>query len=234
MTEQFIVTRTGLIKIQNHPMSKRKASTQKQSKTTKRARTGSRPVQAAFTRSVEWKNFDAQNNTRIVAAQSASTIVSIFNADQGTAPNEHVGRSVKAGSLAYNFTASFAATTAGNSPVRLAIVYDRQPNASLPTVTDVWVTDTIDTMPNKNNKKRFKVLVDEKSEGLSAAGPSTLYLSGFRKFKNPLETYYNNTNGGTIADITTGSYVAFVWQNGNIITASPTSSLFTRVTYMDA
>lgn len=225
--EQQLIAFVGL------PQMKRKATTQK-GPSAKRPRTGSRPVKASFARSVEWKTFDAQNANRIVAAQAASTIVSIFNADQGTAPNEHVGRSVKAGSITYNFTASFAATTAGNSPVRLAIVYDRQPNAALPTVTDVWVTDTIDTMPNKNNKKRFKILVDEKSEGLSAAGPSNLYIHGFRKFKFPLETYYNNVNGGTIADITTGSYIAFVWQNGNIITANPTSSLFTRVTYMDA
>ncbi len=211
---------------------KRKAATQKPR--LKRQKTSGAFTAKVVARATEWKNFDAQNTNRIVAAQATSTIVSIFNADQGTAPNEHVGRSVKTGSLSYNFTASFAATTAGSSPVRLAIVYDSQPNAALPAVTDVWQTDSIDTMPNKNNKRRFKVLVDDKNEGLSVQGPNALYMTGFRKFKVPKETYYNNVNGGTIADITTGSYVAFVWQNGNIITANPTSSLFTRIVYMDA
>lgn len=233
MTEQFIVTRTGLIKIQNHPMSKRKASTQSGPKTTKRQRTGPKPAKA-FAKTVEWKNFDTQTNNEIVAAQATAVRTSIFNADQGTAPNEHVGRSIKAGSLAYNFAASFAATTAGTSPVRLAIVYDRQPNAALPATTDVFQNDTITAMPNKDNKKRFKILVDEKLEGLSAQGPTSLYCAGFRKFKVPLETYYNNNNAGSIADITTGSYISFVWQNGNIITANPTATLYTRITYMDA
>lgn len=215
------------------PMSKRKASTQKGPKTYKRQRVGKGPSKS-FARSVEWKNFDVQTTAEIVAAQATAVRTSIFSPDQGTNTDEHVGRSVKAGSLTYNFAASYAATTAGASPIRIVIVYDRQPNAALPAVTDVFVNDTITTMPNKNNKKRFKILVDEKLEGMSAQGPTSMYCSGFRKFKTPLETYFNTVNGGTIADITTGSYVSFVWQNGNIITANPTSALYTRITYMDA
>lgn len=214
----------------------------------KRKRTGGTPAQklkkvktaprtAAAVQALrlfEFKNFDAVNANRIVAAQTTATVVSIFNADQGTAPNEHVGRSVKVASLEYNFQVSAAATTAGASAIRLAIVYDRQPNAALPTTTDVWVTDEIETMKNRNNKKRFKILVDQKLEGISAtAGPASLYNSGYRRFRVPLETEYNNTNGGTIADITTGSYVAFVWQVGTLITAAPDAVLFTRIMYTD-
>lgn len=89
-------------------------------------------------------------------------------------------------------------------------------------------------MKNRNNKKRFKVLVDQKLDGVSDAGPKSIYNSGYRRFKFPLETEYNNVNGGTIADITTGSYIAYVWQVGTLITANPDAVLYTRLMYSDA
>lgn len=200
----------------------------------KRPRTGSRPVKISATRAIEWKNYDLVTANPFIAAQVTAVRTSIFNADQGTAANEHVGRSVKMGSLLWNMPLTLPTTAAGSSPIRLVIVYDRQPNAALPATTDVFTSDNIYAMPNKNNKRRFKILVDEKLEGLSTAGPSTLFSSGIRKFKVPMETYYNDVNGGTIADITTGSYIMFTWQSGQIITTNVNGSVFTRLTFMDA
>lgn len=183
---------------------------------------------------IELKNLDTTLNTRIVAAQTTATVGEVFSPDAGTDPTEHVGRTTKEVSLEYTLQASYAATTAGSSPIRLAIVYDRQTNAALPTITDVWESDSINSLRNLANRKRFKILVDQKYEGMSDAGAKTMFEHGYRRFKFPLETNFNQTNGGSIADITTGSFISYVWQNGNIITANPIAVLTTRVRFQDA
>lgn len=215
-------------------MSKRGRTAPVSTRPTKRAKPTLQRQNAMIIRSLEFKNYDDQTSAYIVAAQATSVFKSIFSPDQGTSPTEHVGRSMKVVSLEYNLTSTFAATTVGASPIRLAIVYDRQPNAALPAATDVWQVDNIGTMKNLNNKKRFKILVDEKNNGISDAGPKSVYIHGYRKFRKPLETEFNNVNGGTIADITTGSYIAFVWQSGALITAAPTTTLYTRFRTLDA
>lgn len=213
---------------------KRQRTAPKNPVATKKRRTTQAIVQKAIANAVELKNSDTTANTRIVAAQTTATVQEIFSPDAGTDPTEHVGRTCKIVSLEYHLQASYAATTAGSSPIRLAIVYDRQTNAALPTITDVWDSDNINTLRNLANRKRFKVLVDQKYEGMSDAGSKTLFEHGYRKFKFPLETDFNQTNGGTIADITTGSVISYVWQNGNIITANPIAVLTTRVRFKDA
>lgn len=211
---------------------KRGRTTPKSTRPTKKARTTI--SKKAVTRFLELKNYDEVFTARVVMAQTTATAASIFTPDAGTDANEHIGRSVKATSLSYHFHVQFAATTVGAGAIRLAIVFDRQPNAAIATVTDVWNTDAIDTFTNRNNKRRFKVLVDETLDGVCDAGPKSLMIKGYRSFKSPLETVFNTNNAGSVADITTGNYIAYVWQSGGIITASPVSVLSTRVTFNDA
>lgn len=241
MADQFLVTRTGLIRIQNHPMSKRKATTQKTSKSTKRRKTAGPSVIAnTFGAPAkignEKKDFSFFVANTIVAAQTTAVRTSLYSPDQGVGPSEHIGRAVSNHSLLWKWYGSYAATTAGSSPIRLVIVYDRQPNAALPTTTDVFDQDYIGALNNLNNNRRFLVLVN-KELSLSSAGPTAFNESGYVSFKKRygavLPTEFNTVNGGTIADITTGSFVAFTWQNGNIITANPTSALVTRIRYTD-
>lgn len=203
------------------------------SRPTKRARTTQAAVKKALRSASELKFLDTTANTRIVAAQATATVQEIFSPDAGTDPSERVGRDTSAQSLEYWLQVSYAATTAGSSPIRLAIVYDRQTNAALPTITDVWTSDVINTTRNLFNSKRFKILVDTKHDGLSDAGNKACFIHGFRRFSKPLQTQYNAVNGGTIADITSGSFIAYVWQNGNIITANPIAVLTTRIRYTD-
>ena len=180
---------------------------------------------------VEKKNFDATSTTTIVAAQSTATVLQIFTPDQGTAPTEHVGRRTNAVSLTYKWEGSFAPTTVGSSPLRMLIVYDKQPNAATPATTTIVVSDIIVTLMNLQNSRRFKVIADEIIPEFGVNGPASFMISGFRSIN--LETEYNDVNGGTIADITTGSMIALFWQNGNIITASPTNAFFSRVRFTD-
>lgn len=213
---------------------KRQRTAPKNPVATKKRRTSTEAiVKKALRAAIELKFSDQTSNSRIVAAQTTATVQEIFSPDAGTDATERVGRQTKCTSLEYSLQVSFAATTVGNSPIRLVIVYDRQTNAALPTITDVFVTDSISTMRNLFNARRFKILVDQKYDGVSDTGDKSMFASGYRKFKTPLETTYNNTNGGTIADIVTGSFIAYVWQNGNIITANPIGVLQTRLRFTD-
>lgn len=222
-------------------MSKRKASTQKTPATTKRQKTsGATLVAKTFGAPAkmgpEKKDFSTFTASTIVAAQTTAVRTSIYSPDQGVGPAQHIGRATSNHSLLWKWYGSYAATTAGSSPIRLVIVYDRQPNAALPTTTDVFDQDYIGALNNLNNNRRFLILVN-KELALSSQGPQSFNESGYISFKKrfgaTLPTEFNTTNGGTIADITTGSFVAFTWQNGNIITANPTTALVTRIRYTD-
>lgn len=221
---------------------KRKALKQKKPSAPKRQKTIGNSLAmtqgfGAVTKSgPEKKDFSTFTANTIVAAQTTAVRTSIFSPDQGVGPSEHIGRAVVSHSLMWKWYGSYAATTAGSAPIRLVIVYDRQPNAALPTTTDVFDQDYIGALMNLNNNKRFLSLVNEEII-LSSAGPTAFFRTGFISFKKRfgslLPTEFNTTNGGTIADLTTGSFVAFTWQNGNIITANPTSALVTRIRYTD-
>ena len=221
---------------------KRAALAQAAPKKVKRQRTMGRSLAVtqgfgSATKRSEQKNFDANVAAPIVAAQTTAVRSSIFSPDQGTGVSERVGRKVDCTSLSWKWSSSYAPTTAGSSPMRLVVVYDRQPNAALPATTDVFNQDYINAHMNLANSRRFLVIVNEEFEGMSIQGPNAFFKVGYvnfkRRFKCTLPTEFNDTNGGTIADITTGSFIAFTWQNGNIITAAPTDTLDFRIRYTD-
>lgn len=135
-------------------------------------------------------------------------------------------------SLYWVFQGSLQPTTAGASPIRLMIVYDRQANGAVCTATDVMQADSIVEMRNLGNARRFFTLVDEMIDCLGVGGPGAFIRKGYR-FNLGLETEFNAGNAGTVADIQTGSVFAFCWQNGNLITASPIAQLKTRIRFVD-
>lgn len=186
------------------------------------------PPQSNFKR-IEKKNFDATSTATVVFTQTTAVVLQIFTPDQGTAPTEHVGRRVQATSLAYKWTGSMLA--GGQSPLRMVIIYDRQSNAATPTTVTVFNTDVIGTFTNLANSKRFTVVVDETISSIGNTGDAAWMITGYRKLNLPTE--FNEVNGGTIADITSGSYIAFFWQNGGLLTTSPTNSFTSRIRYTD-
>lgn len=218
-------------------MSKRTASgAWKTQPTTKKPRMKRQNAGISIPRAAkeELKNFDFAATGTIVAAQTTALVQQIFTPGQGTSPVQHVGRRATVKSLHYRWEGSFAPTSAGVSPLRLMIVYDKQPNAATPATTQIVQIDSISTPTQLFNSRRFKILVNEQVECVGSSGPGAWFREGIRKFKFPLEVEFNDVNGGTIADIQTGSFIALIWQNGNIITANPTSAIYTRVRFLDA
>lgn len=170
---------------------------------------------------------------------ATTSVVTLRNGcAQGTSAVTRAGRRTTMTSLTYLWQVSFAATTVGAAPLRLLIVYDRQPNGAAPAALDVVLTDTITSPMNLNNSRRFKVLVDETTDGISDAGPKSYMVKGYRTFTKKKEggwpCEFKDTSSGTITDITTGSIYSLVWQGGNLITAAPQNALYTRIRFTDA
>lgn len=154
---------------------------------------------------------------------------------QGAAPNERVGRSVKIKEVYLRYTispswgevASTAATAAGvnsNPPekVRVLMIWDASPNASADPVAYATIFPVNNFLNNidLNQKNRFLILYDQVhafsggtyitkpvSDG-DNMNPSAMPFV-YRKVKINRPTVYG-ANGGTYADITTGSLLMFI------------------------
>lgn len=180
----------------------------------------------------EKKNTDVAGLTDVIVAAQTTAVVQLLNGiDDGTTSTTRIGRRCNLSSLTYNIAGSFASTTVGSSPIRLVIVYDRQPAGALAATTTVFTQDNIATTMNLANSKRFTVLVDDKTAQLSSAGPGAFFIDGFRKLNLDME--FNDNSTSTITSIEEGAIIAFVWQNGNIITANPKTLFTSRIRFTD-
>lgn len=179
----------------------------------------------------EKKNIDVNTAATIVIGTATfSTMTHINPIAQGATANNRLGREANMRSLFYRWQGSFAATTAGASPIRLLIVYDKQPNGAAPPILDVLAADAIESPMNLDWKKRFTILVDHEVECVGTQGPAAWYVKGYRKMA--LNAEFTGVGGG-IAALNSGSVYAITYQNGNIITANPTSQLYTRIRFTD-
>lgn len=220
---------------------KRKASFQKPP--LKRQRTaGSFALQKAVLRAKtdEEKNIDVVTNTTITAGQTTASLALLNGCDDGATSTTRIGRKITLTSFTYRWVGSLAATSAGSSGLRMLIVYDKQANAAAPLATDVLQVNTIYSQMNLSNGKRFKVLADELIACVGTQGPQSWNIKGFRKFEKPsknkpgLEMTFNNASTNDITSIITGSVYALFFQDGNIITASPISNMYSRFRFIDA
>lgn len=151
------------------------------------------------------------------------------------------------------------ATAFGQSYMRIIVYYDRQSNGANPAQADL-LTDTSNTgtaaavIPesalNINNRDRFMVLRDRKvllpPIGVNGASPGGLEMitmlsdqgkGGFPyiefiKLKG-LVTTYNSTNGGTIADISTGAFGILVFNSDTSGTPAWEFKLQARFKFLD-
>lgn len=141
---------------------------------------------------------------------------------QGTDFNQRIGRQSTMKSIIFNgnvFNLSTASLNAFNGGyTRLVIIYDSQPNAALPSGTDIFATNDPNSPMNLNNRDRFQVLMDVRKQvsaflmsatpALTAGTPGNAYFKKYRKCNK--ETVFSGTLG-TIANISTGAiYLAYI------------------------
>lgn len=180
----------------------------------------------------ELKNLDVTSTALIVAAQTTATILLLNGVAQGTTATTRLGRRITMKSLYVRFNAALAATTAGNSPIRLLIVYDKQANTNAPAANDVLVADAIVNPNNLSNSRRFVTLMDWlATDGLGTAGPGSAHHVFYKKMN--LEVAFNTGSAGTIGDIQSGSVYLLAYQNGGLITAAPTQAFYSRIRFSD-
>jgi len=205
----------------------------------------------------ELKWVDIGNNNLTSASYAAPvTPINLFQTVQGGAGYQRIGQRVQLHSLQIRGQIYPTATQTGSCNLRVLVVYDRQANAAQCAYSDVitnvsaagTATQSITGFVNMANRERFIVLIDEVlwCPALSIAGGSATVtglvtgsdkvqsmfnFSRYVKLKG-LETHFNNTNGGTYADIQTGMLTMFFAADG----AGSTNWIFnwqSRVRFQD-
>lgn len=192
------------------------------------------------TKTDEVKNIDVATANTIVFASSLPVVTLINGVDEGNTSTTRIGRKIIITSLAWRWCGFLAPTTTGASGLRLLIVRDAQSNGAAPTATDILSTGGIDSPMNLDNSKRFKILTDHVISCVGTQGPQAWNEKGFIQLEKPskgkagLETIFNSNSTATITSINSGGIFALTLQNGGLLVANPTSSLYTRLRFIDA
>lgn len=163
---------------------------------------------------------------------TATNITCLNTCTLGTDSVNRIGRKIVMKSMRITGAISIAATTTNSSPLRVIVVYDKQPNAALAAATDVLLVDSITSPNNLNNRERFNTLADMWFPCIGTAGPQSVCIDRYVKMNH--EAIFNATNGGTIADLTTGAVVVLFYNNGNLGVASPVGNFRFRIRFDDA
>lgn len=201
---------------------KRKASTAGGTPT-KRRKTGDYQKGRELLRpGQELKAFDVAHTATVVQGVAGPPVHYTMNAMvNGSELYQRVGRKVYMKNL--HFRGIFTLTAAAvEQACRIIIYYDSQPNAAAPLIatllqdSNAAAATTWDSEINLTNRQRFKILRDYQvilGESTALAGNAqvipdpilnSINVDFFIKLKG-LEAIYNGTNGGTVADITSGA-----------------------------
>lgn len=211
------------------------------------------------------------NNNVIQAPAGASSLIldangpATTNADQnaggnpptagiinGAAFNQRIGRKVflkyMSVRMRFYWLQALSGPTASTTPltqrVRAMLFYDRQPNLSLPVVTDVMNVNpglTVDTFQEDRNRDRFVRLFDHtQCMTLNTAAPAandSSIASVNKVIKIRGIQVYNDSGLGTVTSIQTGSlFWLFMWDAGGTGTTAgspPVVDLVSRLRYSD-
>jgi len=166
-----------------------------------------------------------------VAVDTFSAPVLLNGLVPGSTATTRIGRKVILKSLLFRYRINTIATTVGGSPVRFLIVYDKQANATAPTILDVLEADDFTSPNNLSNRDRFVTLCDHMTKPISATGDQGIADIVYKPLN--LETMFNDGVAGTIGDITTGSVYLFFAQCSGLTTGAPVIEYKTRVRFSD-
>jgi len=153
--------------------------------------------------SPEKKNVDFFTGTFFTSATGNFTITPINLIAQGTTAQQHIGRKAVMTSV---LVRSWLTLTAGQYPVRMVLVYDKETNGAAPIATDIFtVNDSMSPM-NLANSDRFIVVADvspfQQNQG-QATAPGVVNIEIYRKMRLPIQ--FNDTTTATITAINTGA-----------------------------
>lgn len=139
-------------------------------------------------------------------------------------------------------TGAASATTAAQI-FRMILFVDTQPNGAVPVTGDLLLTANAVSHLNLNNRDRFKILVDEQFaidpyvNVVTATQAQACFVNQIKDVKVfkkcSVEAVFNGTNGGTIADITSGAIYMFWIGSTAAGNTDGIAQIATRVRYAD-
>jgi len=125
--------------------------------------------------------------------------------------------------LLYELSASATFTQ-----LRIMVVLDKQPNEVTMVILDLLDSSALQSFRNLDNRKRFVILRNE-VVNMSISGAQGGYWEYYKKFN--LKTVYDDSDAGTIVDISTNAIYLVLLSNEP--TNLPTVVRSTRVRYID-
>lgn len=180
----------------------------------------------------EFKAIDV--TTGSMTADTSGTFYLLNPCARGDDIAERVGRETIMRSIQIKGKTYGTASTGTLQIHRIIIFYDRQSNGAAPAATDLLVSNDDLSLKNLNNKKRFKILYDQRFtiESNVAANTGALHTFDFyRKLRHPCS--FNNGDNGNITDFISGSlYVYVLGTNAAGATAGATQ-IKSRIRFQD-
>jgi len=175
---------------------------------------------------VEDKYSDVIANAQNVP--NTPTYVLLNGLSLGTSAITRNGQSIRCADLQFNCTITIS-SAASASFVRLVLLQDTQPNASVPGADDVYVdTTNVRSMRTVGYNTRFRIILDE-LVSLTAVNLTSYAMT--RLFPLSFHVEFNTGNAGTIADITKGSLYLLYFSNEG--TNYPLIGYYSRFSFVD-
>lgn len=156
---------------------------------------------------------------------------------QGTSQSTRVGNKISMTSIQIRLSFVNGTTTTSAPVIRWMIIYDKQTNAAAPTIADVLQTVGVLSPMNMANRDRFVILAEETFRPDNTFN-DTATVAEYSEYKQRyvklrLDTIYNNTNGGTVADINSGGLFFIALSNVADGTMEPGAAFYARLRYTD-
>lgn len=154
--------------------------------------------------SKDLNNFD--NSGTLGTSNVSFTYVNLFAPIQGSSNSQRYGNKTVSYSLQYTFYVDPGAAV----PVRILILYDRQPNTAFPTTPQPLTNLDTTAYKDPDLRRRFKIIRDlwlgnsGASAITSANYKQTNLQRGYCKFVLPTQF---TSNSGTISSVQSGSFV---------------------------
>jgi len=181
------------------------------------------------TGNVERKYVDVQLGTGDYNLAGTNTRQSVCLVAQGGDANQRVGRKITVKSCQIRLLVDLPTTATSGGVLRTVLVYDKQPNGALASVTDILETDNAVGLINLDNRQRFDVLMDEFTP-MSVSGPETVCISRYIKMNRDI--IYNSTTTAGVGAITTGNFILLTSQYG-VLTTQPSDIGRIRFRFVD-
>lgn len=181
---------------------------------------------------VEKKDITVIANSVIMNTAATFTVAPVLlnAAGQSADSSGRIGRRIFMKSILfrYVFNVPEGQTVTSNSSIasfRILIIYDKQTNKALPSVTDVLSSTDVHAAINLANSDRFVVLFD-KYVNMAAGNLDCLY----RKIN--MESIYSGS-GAIIGDMTSGSVFYMIAPGFAYAAPGPTLSFTSRIRFTD-